>query len=284
MGYTAMNHHEIEGRRARITRQIHDAVDDVVRGGAISLSLHASGGLSISGQYAEVEGNEVALFGEQMGTVTRRTMQLDDVVAVETYWGLSSKPYVQKHVAPSLLRLTVMELAIAAVLERHRGEFDPEDFDGRGALVNRIRSGAFAQDLAMNGTSGPEDVRNLEEGLAHVLRRLPERLRLVGEADPSVKEYPFVLVQALENMREARILDAEGPIAEVLKDAKIDPAHLPTSDGKPQLWTNHIEALDVAHGFARMILEQLRMNRPFVERALLRSRITAHLEQHFRPR
>lgn len=279
-----MNHYEIEGRRARITRQIHDAVDDVERGGAVSLCLYASGGLSISGQYAEVERNEVALFGEQMGTVTRRTMQLDDVVAVETYWGLSSTPYVQKHVAPSLLRLTVMELAIAAVLERHRGEFAHEDFDGRGDLVNRIRSGAFAQDLAANGTSGSEHVASLEDGLAHVLRRLPERLKLVGEADASVKEGAFLLVQALENMREARILDADGPIAEILKDAEIDTARLPTSHGKPQLWTNHIEALDVAHQFAQMILEQLRMNRPFVERQVLRSRITAHLEQHFRPR
>lgn len=279
-----MNHYEIRERRARITRQIHDAVDDVVRGGAISLSLHASGGLSISGQYAEVEADEVALFGEQMGTVTRRTILLDDVVAVETYWGLSSKPYVHKHVAPSLLRLTVMEMAIAAVLERHRGEFQPEDFDGRGELVNRIRSGAFAQDLGANGTSGSEHVASLEEGLAHVLRRLPERLKLVGEADPSVKEDAFLLDQALENMREARILDADGPIAEILKDAKIETAHLPTSEGKPQLWTNHVEALDVAHAFAQMILAQLRMNRPFVERQLLRSRITAHLEQHFRPR
>lgn len=279
-----MNHYEIQERRARITREIEDAVNEVGRGGAVSLSLHASGGLSISGQYAEVGRDAVVLFGEQMGTVTRRTMQLDDVVAVETYWGLSSKPYVQKHVAPSLLRLTVMELAIAAVLERHQGDFRPEDFDGRGDVVNRIRSGAFAQDLAMNGTSGSEHVTSLEDELAHVLRRLPERLRLAGEAQPSVNEAPHVLLEALKSMREARILEADGPIAEILKETSTDPARLWTSNDKPQLLTNHIEQLDVASAFAQLVIGQLRMDQPFVERELLRSRITAHLGQYFRPR
>lgn len=292
-----MNYEQSQ-RRHLVSSNIEEAVRSVRDKKATGLVLRGVGEVHVKGQHATVHQGVVTVFDEVDDVVSRRTILVDDVIAVDTTCGAppsGDMPVlpIQTYVAPSAMATTVMRIMIAALL---RGCNPMEIFakhpfgiamTARYALTDEVPPALWDVPLAGHRTA-----------LSNVIACMPDIVRLRQPLGETSIVHPGNLVDALDDMRAVGMLmtgmfdpekGREGtPVERAfardgVREALMDGEPILATDAPsapPRMPTDVVDTLDTAMVLAGTIVRAIR-NEPFVESARLRAEIERAAESMF---
>jgi hypothetical protein len=290
--------HEQNQRRHLVASNIEDAVRSVRDKEATGFILRGVGEVHVKGQYATIHQGIVTVFDEVDDVVSRRTVLVDDVVAVDTNWGgydvvdeVSMRP--QAYVAPSAMGTTVMQLTIAALL---RGRDPIALFADQHRDVLPLAVYAMTNELPRMLWDMP--LRQHQDPLSSVVALMPGIVRLRDPLGETSIAHPGNVEQALADMRTVGMLmtgrfDPEKgrdgtPVDRALardgvRETLMHVGPMLTTDepaARPQLPADVVDTLDTAMVLAATIRRFMR-SEPFIERTWLRHEIEHAAESLF---
>lgn len=294
--------YEQSQRRHLVTSNIEEAVRSVRDKEATGFTLRGVGEVHVKGQYATIHQGVVTVFSEIEDAVTRHTMLVDDVVAVDTNWGDPTGHDVmvmrhQAYVSPSAMMTTVMQLMITALLRGH----DPlKVFAGQDNRIIKIAHYAVNGEVPHMLWDVP--LAQHRAFLSAVIAVLPGLVELRKPLDEASIAHRENVEEAFADMRAVGMLmpgmfDAEKgregtPVERALArdgvmDALLHVGDLVPTDApsiRTPLTADVIDTLDTAKALASVINGTASRAEPFVERANLRQGIEYAAEAMFRLR
>lgn len=284
-----MNDHQIHERRLQIAALLRDAVSSVRNEGGTFIDIRCTGEVVVGGSHIVIGDVDAVVFREDMGTVIRKKVLLDDVVSVETFWGLppedgSPRPV---HLAPSLKEATILSVMIMQAVRDV-----PEEAIRKANIAHLVH-------IAREGDpmfEGPSTARHLRGAL----RLLPGLVSLRGDhsAHNSVSTGPTAFISAIKRIEAEGMIDRKMPVhtsaaataLDMLPEGRVEeivasqPMIIGAEEDSLDLPADVVSVLDTADTLATVFQRFMKETEPFARIEMVRLQIEAEMERWFVPR